>query len=146
VDVHEVCAHPSRPDVVVAAAGAGLCVSRDAGATWTVEREGLHAAYCSAVAFAGDDILVAASTDHFAAEGAIYRRPIDGAGSLSPVGGGLPMRISGICDTGCIAVRGSTIAVADGAGNLYLSDDLGSSWSCVATGRRGVSGIAILPG
>ena len=80
-DVHQVCAHPTRPEIVIAAAASGLCVSEDGGATWTTEQEGLHAPYCSAVAFAGDDILVAASADHFAAQGAIYRRPIDGDGS-----------------------------------------------------------------
>jgi hypothetical protein len=50
-DVHQVCAHPARPDIVIAAAAAGLCISRDAGATWTIEQQGLHAHYCSAVAF-----------------------------------------------------------------------------------------------
>src|SRR6266849_6643004 len=71
-DVHEVRAHPSRPGVVVAAAADGLCTSLDDGATWDVEQAGLHAKYCSAVGFAGDDVLVAASTDHFATQGAIY--------------------------------------------------------------------------
>jgi hypothetical protein len=75
-DVHEVRAHQADPDIVVAASAIGLCISRDAGATWTIERDGLHAPYCSAVAFSGDDILVSASTDHFAAQGRIYRRPI----------------------------------------------------------------------
>ena len=46
-DVHQVCAHPTRPDVVIAAAAVGLCVSRDSGATWTVEQEGLHASYAA---------------------------------------------------------------------------------------------------
>jgi hypothetical protein len=50
-DVHQVCAHPTRPDLVIAAAGAGLCISRDAGATWTIEQRGLHAHYCSARCF-----------------------------------------------------------------------------------------------
>jgi hypothetical protein len=54
-DVHEVCAHPTNPQFVAAAAGVGLCVSMDAGATWTVERDGLHAPHCSGVAFAGSD-------------------------------------------------------------------------------------------
>jgi hypothetical protein len=63
-DVHEVRAHQADPDIVVAASAIGLCISRDAGATWTVERDGLHAAYCSAAAFCGDDIFVSASTDH----------------------------------------------------------------------------------
>src|SRR5207302_10588418 len=58
-DVHEVRAHPSRRGVVVAAAAAGLCTSLDGGATWDVEQAGLHANYCSAVAFAGDDVHVA---------------------------------------------------------------------------------------
>jgi len=73
-DVHEVRAHQADPDIVVAASAIGLCISHDAGATWTIERDGLHAPYCSAVAFSGDDILVSASTDHFATQGRIYRR------------------------------------------------------------------------
>jgi hypothetical protein len=76
-DVHEVCAHPTDPNIVIAAAGVGLCISQDGGATWTVEQDGLHASYCSAVAFLGDDVLVSASTDHFATQGAVYRRTID---------------------------------------------------------------------
>ena len=128
-DVHQVCAHPTRPEIVAAATGIGLALSRDGGRSWTTECKGLHAAYCSAVAFADDDILVAASTDHFASQGAIYRRPIDGAGLLKPVGAGLPRWIEGIADTGNIAASGSTLAVADRAGNLYLSDDTGRTWS-----------------
>ena len=41
-DVHEVCTHPVHSGIVIAAAAIGLCVSRDSGATWTVEQEGLH--------------------------------------------------------------------------------------------------------
>ena len=52
-DVHQVCAHSTDPDLVIAAAGIGLCVSQDGGATWKVEQDGLHASYCSAVAFVG---------------------------------------------------------------------------------------------
>ena len=104
-DVHEVRAHPNRPGVVMAAAAIGLCTSRDGGVTWDVEQEGLHASYCSAVAFAGDDVLVSASVDHFAAQGAIYRRRVDGHGPLVAIAGGLPTWIEGIADTGCIAAQ-----------------------------------------
>jgi hypothetical protein len=128
-DVHQVCAHPTRPDVVAAAAGAGLCISRDGGKTWAVERQGLHACYCSAVAFAGDDVLVAASTDHFASQGAIYRRRVDGSGPILPVGGGLPGWIDGIADTGNVAATGSAVAVVDRSGNLYQSADAGHTWT-----------------
>jgi len=128
-DVHEVRAHQANPDIVVAASAIGLCISRDAGATWTIERDGLHASYCSAVAFSGDDILVSASTDHFAAQGRIYRRPIRPDGDTVAVEDGLPKWINGIADTGCIATNGSTIVVVDRAGTLYLSTEFGLAWS-----------------
>ena len=144
LDVHEVSAHPSRPGLVAAAAAAGVCFSRDAGATWALELEGLHASYCSAVAFAGDELLVAASAGHFAAEGAIYHRPIEGSGPLRPLEGGFPERIAGICDTDCIDVAGSRIALADRAGNLYCSENLGRSWACHSTGARSPSAVALI--
>jgi len=143
-DVHEVCAHPIHPGIVIAAAAIGLCISRDSGATWTVEQEGLHASYCSAVAFSSNDILVSASADHFATQGAVYRRPIDGHGPLVPVGAGLPRWIDGIADTGCIATRASALAVADKAGNLYVSADAGRTWSHRANGLPTTSSVLIV--
>jgi hypothetical protein len=128
-DVHEVRAHPVNPDIVAAASAIGLCISRDAGATWTIERDGLHASYCSAVAFSGDDILVSASTDHFADQGGIYRRPIAPEGKIVAVGDGLPAWLNGIADTGCIATNGSAAVVVDRAGALYLSTEFGRAWS-----------------
>ena len=127
-DVHEVCAHPTDPNIVIAAAGAGLGISQDGGATWAVERDGLPASYCSAVAWLGNDILVSASTDHFATQGAVYRRAIGARRPFVPVGGGLPRWIDGIADTRCVATRASAAAVADRAGNLYLSTDTGHTW------------------
>jgi hypothetical protein len=144
VDVHQVCAHPTRPELIAAAAGAGLCISRDAGASWTVEQQGLHAPHCSAVAFAGDDVLVTASVDPFAAQGAVYRRPIDGDGPLSPLGGGLPRWTSGKCDTGCIDARETTVALVDRAGNVHVSEDRGRTWSSQATGRQDPSGLVVI--
>jgi hypothetical protein len=129
-DVHQVCTHPARPDIVIAAASAGLCISRDAGTTWTIEQRGLHAHYCSAVAFGRNDIFVAASTDHFATQGAVYRRPIDDNGPLQPLSGGMPKWIDGIADTDCIATRDSMAAVIDRSGCLYVSHDDGATWSC----------------
>jgi hypothetical protein len=143
-DVHEVRAHPGDSGIVIAAAAIGLCVSRDSGATWAVEQAGLHALYCSAVAFSGADILVAASEHHFAARGAVYRRPIDGPGPLVPVGAGLPRWIDGIADTGCIAARGAAVAVADGAGNVYVSADGGRSWSRRADGLPTPSSVLVV--
>src|SRR4029078_6190017 len=73
-DVHEVSAHPDRPELVAAAAAIGLCVSSDGGATWSKEHEGLHAPHCSAVAVCGDDVLVSASIAPFSSEGEVSRR------------------------------------------------------------------------
>jgi hypothetical protein len=142
-DVHEVRAHPNRPGVVMAAAAIGLCTSRDGGLTWNVEHEGLHATYCSAVAFAGDDVLVSASVDHFATEAAIYRRPVDGPGPLVTIVGGLPAWLDGIADTGCIAAHASAVALADRQGNLYVSADTGRSWSRQVHGLPQPSSVLI---
>jgi hypothetical protein len=142
-DVHEVCAHPMHPEIVVAAAAVGLCVSRDSGETWTIDTEGLHATHCYAVAISGDDVLVSASEDPFAAPGRIYRRPLRPDGSLEAVEGGLPAWTQGMVDTHCIAAKGSFVALADKGGNLYGSDDFGRTWSTVRTGLPSPSSILI---
>ena len=142
-DVHEVRAHPRRAGVVMAAAAIGLCRSDDGGLTWHVERDGLQAAYCSAVAFAGDDVLVSNADGHFAAHGAVYRRRVEGHDRLTLVGG-LPERTGGIVDTRCLAASGSAIALADPAGNVYVSADGGVRWSCRASSLPLPSSVLIL--
>ena len=132
-DVHEVRAHPADPDIVAAASALGLCISRDAGATWTIESDGLHATHCSAVAFSGDNILVSAAIDPFAAQGRIYRRPIKPDGKIMAVEGGLPEWTNGRADTSCIATNGSTIVVVDSGGTLYLSTEFGRVWSKICS-------------
>jgi hypothetical protein len=142
-DVHEVRAHPNRPGIVMAAAAIGLCTSNDGGMTWAVEQTGLHASYCSAVGFTGDDVLVSASADHFAAQGSLYRRRVDGQDALVAVRGGLPAWTNGVVDTGCIATQGSTAGFADRKGNLYISTDAGCNWSRRAHGLPSPSGVLI---
>jgi hypothetical protein len=145
-DVHEVRAHPSRPNTVVAASAVGLCISTDAGARWTVERDGLYAPHCSAVAFAGDDVLISASTSPFSPEGALYRRGLDEPGPLTKIAGGLPEWLGGKIDTHCIATAAgnSTVAFVDMGGNLYISPDSARTWRLLANGLPMPSGILIL--
>jgi len=142
-DVHEVCAHPTDPNSGAAASAIGLCVSRDAGVTWIIEKQGLHATHCSACAFAGDDILVSSATDQFAAQGRIYRRPVGPGGNISAAQDGLPEWTNGIVDTGCIAANGSNIAIADRAGTLYLSIDFGRRWSRIRSGLPAPSAVLV---
>jgi hypothetical protein len=142
-DVHEVRAHLTDPDTVVAASAIGLCLSRDGGATWTIDSKGLHALHCSAVALLGDEIFVSASTDPFAAQGGIYRRSVKADAALTAVDGGLPLWMEGIVDTGCMAASGSSIAVIDRGGNVYGSGDFGGRWSCWATGLPTASGVLL---
>jgi photosystem II stability/assembly factor-like uncharacterized protein len=142
-DVHEVRGHPVDPNIVAAASAVGLCMSRDAGATWMIERDGLHAPHCSAVAFSGDEVFVSAAIDPFAAQGRVYRRPIRADGELVAVEAGMPPWTEGKVDTGCISTNGSMIAVADRGGNLYLSSDFGGAWSRISSGLPAPSGVLI---
>ena len=142
-DVHQVCAHPSDPEIIVAASAIGLCISRDAGASWTIEHDGLHASHCSAVAFLDDEILVSASTDPFATQGRIYRRPLRPDGHIAPVEDGLPTWLNGIADTGCIATKGSTAVVVDRDGTMYLSTESGRAWSRTGSGLPAPSCVLI---
>ena len=143
-DVHEVRAHPNRPGIVGAASAIGLCISSDGGATWEIEQRGLHTLHCSAVAFAGEDILVSASEGPFAPQGAIYRRGVDEPGPLVQVAGGLPKWLAGKADTRCIATKGSEVALADWKGNLYVSGDQGRTWARRANGMPSPSSVLIL--
>jgi hypothetical protein len=56
-DVHEVCAHPSMPNLVAAAAAAGLCLSHDGGRNWNVLTEGLTLTNSLAMAVLEDTAL-----------------------------------------------------------------------------------------
>ncbi len=61
--------------------------------------------------------------------------------SLVPVDGGMTSCTRGAVGTLCIATSGSFIAIADKAGNLYLSHDFGRAWSCRNIGLSDPSGV-----
>lgn len=141
-DVHEVLAHPTLPNLVMAAAAVGLCVSNDAGATWSVEVDGLPRTYARAVAFIDDDVLLSISDGPRATHGAIYHRPLTG-GALERIDNGLGDQLVGNIDTRCLATGNGRAALADGAGNVWLSDSGISGWELIADGLPGVMGVAI---
>lgn len=143
-DVHEVRVHPADPGIAIAACAVGLGVSHDGGASWDLDRPALDVPHCSAVAFAGDDLLVSVSDGPFAPHGTVLRRSLDAPGSLSPAGAGLPDRLEGIVDTGCIASRGSQLAVVDRGGNVYACQDRGQRWTHLIGGVRDPSSVLIV--
>ena len=62
----------------------------------------------------------------------------------SPSGDGLPPWTDGIVATGCIATYGSAAGLADKKGNLYVSTDVGRSWSRRASGLPPPSSVLIV--
>jgi hypothetical protein len=138
-DVHEVRAHPDRADLAFAAAAVGLCRSDDGGATWTVHDEGLHATYCRAVAFAGDAVLVSASTGPFSTKAAVYRGEIDRDIRLERVTGWIAHNV----DTGCLDGAGDRAAFGGPDGVVHVSDDGGRSWGVAADGLPPVTAVMV---
>jgi hypothetical protein len=141
-DVHQVLAHPTRPEIVVAAASVGLCRSSDAGATWSSTTEGMALSYARGVALVGDTVLVTVSDGPRASRAAVYQASVDG-GPLTRVEGGLPEWLQGNVDTRCIASDGRQVALVDGAGDVWSAADGIDGWERIASGLPGVTALAV---
>jgi hypothetical protein len=142
-DVHQVLAHPSRPDVVLVASAEGFGVSRDGGDSWTFETAGLHAHYARAVAVAGESVLLSASTGFRGRRAAIYRRPLDGGARFERCRTGLPEWFDDNVDTACLTAAGSLVVCGTGDGRVYRSADAGASWQVALKGLPAVRGVAV---
>lgn len=140
-DVHQVLAHPSRPDVVLAACAYGLARSDDGGDTWEVQTEGLHASYCRAVAVSGETIFVSASRSHRGEQAAVYRQSASGA--FERCRDGLPEWFGDNVDTHCLAARQGTVTLGTTDGSVYASSDEGATWERVAASLPSVRCLVI---
>jgi hypothetical protein len=140
-DVHQVLAHPTRPEIVVAAAAVGLCRSHDGGATWASTTDGMDMTYARGVAIVGDDVVVTVSDGPRASRAAVYRGPVDG-GPVQPVTGGLG-ELHGNVDSRCIASDGRIVALADGDGAVWRSADGCEGFERIAEGLEGVTGVTV---
>jgi hypothetical protein len=141
-DVHQVLAHPSRPEIVVAAASVGLCRSTDGGATWDSTTDGMEMSYARGVAIVGDDVVVTVSDGPWTERSAVYRASVD-SGAVEKVTGGLPEYLSGNIDTRCIASDGAKVALVDGAGDVWQSAQGCEGFERVVHGLAGVTGLAV---
>jgi hypothetical protein len=140
-DVHQVRAAPTDRSLVLAAAAVGLGISRDAGKTWEVLSEGLHATYLRAVAHTDLGALVSACDGPFGTHGALYRYDTHAGGPLTRVAEGLPEWLAGNVDTGKLDADASVAAFAD-SDAVYASGDAGTSWSRVVPAES-VHGIGV---
>jgi hypothetical protein len=132
-DVHQVIAHPERPDIVLAAGAVGLCVSEDGGSTWRIERDGLHSTYARAVAVADNSILVTASDGPRGGRASVYRTTLAAGSRLEKCTSELREWFDGNIDTGWLAASGSTCAFATADGRLFVSEDAAETWREVAS-------------
>jgi hypothetical protein len=139
VDVHQVAVAPDG-SVLTATGAAGFGRSSDGGSTWRWDDDGLHGSYCRAVAVAGDQVLLTASTGPGRTRGAVYRRPL---GADSPW-----QRVSdlldGNIDTFWLAAAGDRAAFVTQDGALWQSDDAGASWSLASEGQKAPRAVAIV--
>jgi photosystem II stability/assembly factor-like uncharacterized protein len=142
-DVHQVLAHSDLPGHVFAASAVGLVMSADSGESWRILTEGLHARYLRAVAVAGENVLVSASTGPGGRRAAVYRARVDGHGDFKRCRLGLPEWFGDNVDTHCLAARGRTVVVGTGAGRVYASHDGGASFALLTKGLPAIQCVAL---
>jgi hypothetical protein len=142
-DVHQVIAHPAEPEVVLAAGAVGLCVSVDGGATWRIERDGLHSNYARAVAVADYAVFISACTGPRGGRGALYRTRLEAGTGFEKCTDGLPEWFDGNIDSGWVAARGSDVAFGTPEGDVYRSEDAGARWSRIAEGLPAIRALCL---
>ena len=142
-DVHQVLAHPTDPKLILAAGAIGLCVSRDGGDSYDVLTDGLHSTYARAVAIAGDVVLVTASAGPRGGRAAVYRTIIAMDQPFERCTDGLPDWFDDNIDTGCLSALDDTAVFGTVDGEVYVSEDAGSTWERAASGLSPVRAVAI---
>jgi hypothetical protein len=130
-DTHQVLASSSGPLVVVAAA-VGFGWSTDGGRTFSWTTDGLHASYSRAVALGDTHVFVSSSTGPSTKRGAVYRRPIDSDQAFERCSNGLPAWFEFNINTFQLVADGRQVAIGTRDGEVYTSEDEGSSWQLAA--------------
>lgn len=142
-DVHKVWAGWDR---VFGACAWGLAASTDAGETWTMRSDGLHAKYCRGVAVTGDTVLVSASNGPRGGRAAVYRGGV-GGGPLERCTNGLPEWFDENIDSYCLDAAPDLGVAVFGTedGRVFASTDEGSSWADVASGLPSIECVLVMP-
>jgi hypothetical protein len=142
VDVHQVVTDGDGG--LWAATGArALAHSIDRGTTWDFHSAGLHAGYLLAVAAASDSVLVGASSGPHADDGVLYRFADGRFERCTLTSARLPADLGGAISPRHIAAQGPDAVVALPDGDVYSSGDAGRTWTRIASGLPGVSGVSL---
>ncbi len=132
-DVHQVLTVSTRPNLVLAATGRGLAISRDEGNSWQFELTGLHAIYSRAVAVCGNNVLISVSDGPHGDRAAVYRFPLNGEGTFEKCQQGLPKWFSDNINTRNLVASGNRAAFGTSQGDIFVSDDAGQTWKQLGT-------------
>jgi hypothetical protein len=144
-DVHEVKAHGAAPNILAAASGKGLCLSRDGGSHWDLSPTAEGPAYSLAVGLIGDEALFSIQEGPFARRSQIWRANLADS-RVERVADGLPDWLEGKVDTAHIATDEKQAAILDRGGNLWLSRAGTRDWKKVASGLKETAGLVLLSG
>jgi hypothetical protein len=137
-DTHELAIHPEQPHTLRVAAGDGYFESRDGGATWTSQRQGLEVGYLRSVAIDPGDaetVVVSAASGPRSAyvagrsDGRLYRRAA--GGPWERILEGWPDPPDTIAPLLAAGRRTGELWAADERG-VHRSIDGGSGWERVA--------------
>lgn len=141
-DVHQVLAHPTRPDLVLAAAYEGFGISRDGGDSWRFLTDGTHAHYARAVTVSVDTVLVSVSKGPGGSRAALYRKPLDADAPFERCDDRLPWFSDNI-DTACLQAAGALVVFGTEDGRIFQSPDSGRSWTLVTKGMPPIRCISL---
>ncbi len=142
-DVHQVLAHPARPEIVLLASAEGFGLSRDGGDSYQFATAGLHAHYLRAVAVAGEHVVVSASAGFHGRRSAIYRKPLDGGTRFERCAAGLPKWFDNNIDTACLAAVGALVVFGTGDGRVFRSLDTGEHWELAVKGLPPIACVVV---
>ena len=143
VDVHQVLAHPARPEIVLLASAEGFGLSRDGGDSYQFATAGLHAHYLRAVAVAGEHVVVSASAGFHGRRSAIYRKRLDGGTRFERCEAGLPKWFDDNIDTACLAAVGPLVVFGTGDGRVFRSLDAGEHWELAVKGLPPIACVVV---
>jgi photosystem II stability/assembly factor-like uncharacterized protein len=143
-DAHQIAVHPDHPNHLYVASAEGLGVSRDAGAHWTFETDGLHANYQRAVAISRDRVLVSTSHGPQGRQGAIYWRPVKGRRPFVKCEVGLPQWFDDNINTFALTATDTLAAFGTADGRVFVSEDQGDSWQQIGDGLPAVHCLRIV--